>query len=128
MTERADSALVPAPDLVIVLTTMPSREAALTLARTLVMERLAACVKTLPGLASTYVWQGKLTVQEEVLCLIKTQRGRLGTFIPRLQQLHPYDVPEVLVVSTEAASQAYLAWALAATGPADHEAPLQSPR
>ena len=128
MTERAASPLVPAPDLVLVLTTMPSREAALTLARALVMERLAACVNTLPGLASTYVWQGELTEAEEVLCLIKTQRGGLRTLIPRLQQLHPYDVPEVLVVSTEAASKAYLAWVLAAPGPAEHEAPLQSPR
>lgn len=128
MTERAASPLVPAPDLILVLTTMPSRESALTLARTLVTERLAACVNTLPGLASTYVWQGELTEAEEVLCLIKTQRCRLGTFIPRLQQLHPYDVPEVLVVPAEAASKAYLAWALAATGPPYHEAPLQSPR
>lgn len=128
MTERAASPLILAPELVLVLTTMPSRQSALALARTLVTERLAACVNTLPGLASTYVWQGELTETEEVLCLIKTQRGRLGTFLPRLQQLHPYDVPEVLVIPVQAASEAYVTWALAATGPRDHEAPSQSPR
>lgn len=115
MPSRLASPLVPAGDLVAVLTTLPTAAAAQSLADTLVRERLAACVNALPGVASTYEWQGQLTHDVEVLCLIKTQRDRLPALVTRLHELHTYEVPEVVVLGAEAASRDYWQWLRAAT-------------
>jgi periplasmic divalent cation tolerance protein len=106
-------------DVVIVLTTMPAGlgEAAAgdTLARTLVDERLAACVSLLAPMTSVYRWQGEVETAVEQQLVIKTARARVPALETRLRQLHPYDLPELLVLEAGGAS-AYLAWVAAETG------------
>jgi len=94
---------------ILVLTTMPTDERADALARTLVEERLAACVNVLPPMISTYRWQGGIQVESERQVVIKTTRRSLATLASRIEALHPYDVPE-LVVLDATASDAYGAW------------------
>lgn len=94
----------------IVLTTFGSRDAALAFARTIVEERLAACVNVLPEMISTYRWQGRVDQEPEHQVVIKTAAHRLADLEARLRQLHPYDVPELLVLDTASASAAYGAW------------------
>ena len=96
-------------DLILILTTMPDDDRADALARTLVEERLAACVNVHAPMASTYRWQGQVEVERERQIVIKTTRDRLAALEARLRSLHPYDVPE-LVVLDAAASDAYGAW------------------
>lgn len=103
-------------DLVIVLTTMPDDHRAEELARTLVDERLAACVTVQGAMRSTYRWQGQVECDAERQVVIKTVRGRLAALEARLRALHPYDVPEFVVLSAEAGSPAYLAWVAAEAG------------
>lgn len=95
--------------------TCPDTHSAELLARTLVDERLAACVNVLPGVRSIYRWEGAVENAEEVLLLIKTTGERLPALAARLSQLHPYDLPELLAVPVAAGLPAYLHWVAAET-------------
>ena len=97
-------------DAAIVLTTVASGTDAVGLARTLVEERLAACVNILPPMTSVYRWQGRIEEEQEQQMLIKTTAERLPALEDRLRQLHPYDVPEFLVLRVAGGSDPYLNW------------------
>jgi periplasmic divalent cation tolerance protein len=103
------SPLEPA-DLVIVLSTAPPGAAA-DLGARLVDEGLAACVNLVPGLRSLYRWKGERQDDPETLLWIKVPRAGVEALTRRLQALHPYEVPEVLVLGVESGTAAYLAWA-----------------
>lgn len=90
--------------------TCPDTNAAALLAETLVGEGLAACVNRLPGVSSTYRWEGRVVTDSEVLLLIKTTQGRFDALRRRLLELHPYSLPELLAVPVTAGHEAYLAW------------------
>jgi periplasmic divalent cation tolerance protein len=90
--------------------TCPDTASAQMLAETLVGESLAACVNRLPGVASTYRWQGAVTTDDEVLLLIKTTAARFDALKARLLQLHPYELPELIAVPVERGHAAYLDW------------------
>ena len=91
----------PASTVAIVLTTLGADADAATLARTLVEERLAACVNMLPPMTSVYRWQGKVEQDREQQMVIKTTADRVAALQTRLRQLHPYELPEFLVLDAE---------------------------
>ena len=95
--------------LVLVLTTLGADADAPAFARTLVEERLAACVNVLPAMTSIYRWQGSVDQEREQQLLIKTSADRIEALAARLRQLHPYQVPEFIVLHAEA-STAYAEW------------------
>lgn len=99
----------PAGDARLLLTTAPP-DVAQDLARTLVEERLAACVSLFPGVRSIYRWKGEVLDDPETQLLVKTSAARLPALAARLQALHPYEVPELLVVAPEGGSAAWLDW------------------
>lgn len=94
----------------LVLTTAGSMEEARVLARTLVEERLAACVNLIPQVESIYRWEGRIESGPEVLLVMKTEADRVPALQQRLHALHRYDVPEFLVLPVDAGSERYLAW------------------
>jgi periplasmic divalent cation tolerance protein len=101
----------PGPDVaVVVLSTAPGETEAARLARILVEERLAACVSRVPGVKSLYRWEGAIEDAEEVLLIIKTHSRRAPDLTRRLRELHPYEVPEILVIPVAAGLAAYLDW------------------
>jgi periplasmic divalent cation tolerance protein len=100
---------------VVVHCSCPDAEAAARIARALVDEQLAACVQALPGVTSTYRWQGEVQVDAETLLLIKTTRARIDALGRRVAELHPYDTPELLVLEVVDGAPDYLAWLEAAT-------------
>lgn len=102
-------------DAVIVLTTWPAGRDADGLARTLVDERLAACVNVLAEMRSTYRWNDGIEVEPERQLIIKTNSRQLPALQHRLAGLHPYEVPEFLVLPVAGASETYLAWLRAST-------------
>ena len=102
---------------VVVQCSCPDAESAERIAHALVGERLAACVQALPGVASTYRWQGEVQVADEVLLLIKTSRARLEALKARLPDLHPYDLPELIVLDAVDGLERYLHWVEAETAP-----------
>jgi periplasmic divalent cation tolerance protein len=100
-------------DAVLVLTTVPSAEVGERIARALVEARLAACVNVLPAMLSVYRWKGEVQQETEHQLVIKTARRRLAALQEQLDQLHPYDLPEFLVLPVEDGDPAYLSWVLA---------------
>ena len=96
-------------DLILVLTTMPDDERADALARTLVEERLAACVNVHGPMRSTYRWKGQIESDAERQVVIKTTREQLAKLEARLRALHPYELPELVTIAA-AASDAYAKW------------------
>lgn len=94
----------------LVLTTLAADADAVALARTLVEERLAACVNVLPPMTSVYRWQGQVEQDREQQIVIKTTSARVPALEARLRTLHPYDLPEFLVLPAAGGSSAYLAW------------------
>jgi len=99
---------------VLVLTTWPAATDAAAFAGALVEERLAACVNVLPQMQSTYRWKDAIESEPERQVLIKTTESRLSALEARIRELHPYEVPEFVVVRAERGSDAYTAWVEAA--------------
>ena len=98
-------------DKCLVLVTCASAAEAKRIARTLVEERVAACVNILPGsVTSIYRWKGKVESAQERLLLIKTTRKRLAKLQAAVERLHSYDVAEFIALPIAAGSRAYLAW------------------
>jgi periplasmic divalent cation tolerance protein len=100
----------------IVLTTLGADGDAAALARTLVEERLAACVNVLPPMTSVYRWKGQIEQDREQQLIIKTTAGRVPALEARLRTLHPYELPEFLVLDA-AAGAAYGTWVGESTTP-----------
>jgi periplasmic divalent cation tolerance protein len=101
------------PDVLLCLTTCPDEASARAIADALVEERLAACVNRLAGVQSTYRWKGEVCREPEHMLLIKTTGGRLEAVKQRVLALHPYELPELIVVETASGHAAYLDWVVA---------------
>ena len=95
---------------VIVLTTFPVDQDADHFARTLVSEHLAACVNVLPPMRSIYRWKDAIESADEHQLVIKTTAERLRDLEARVTSLHPYEVPEFLVLPVGDGSHEYLSW------------------
>jgi len=100
-------------DAVLILTTVPSRDLGEQIGRALVEAGLAACVSIGPPTISVYRWKGDLQRDEECQIVIKTIRARVDDVQARVSALHPYDLPEFLVLAVEGGDPAYLAWVAA---------------
>ena len=95
---------------VIVLTTLPADADAAAFARDLVEERLAACVNLSGPMESIYRWEGTVETESERQLVIKTSRDRVVALWDRVRELHPYDMPEFLVMPIVDGNDAYLRW------------------
>ena len=104
-------------DAILVFCTCPDETCAARIARGLVEERLAACVNRIPGMISTYRWNGEIHSDGEVLLQIKSTRGRFEALRARIVALHPYELPEVIAVDIASGHAPYLDWIAAETEP-----------
>jgi len=96
-------------DYIVVFVTAPQDEA-VDLAKTLVEERLVACVNIVPGLRSIYWWQGKVEDEPEVLCIMKTRSNLFESLRDRVRELHSYEVEEIIALPIVAGNLPYLDW------------------
>jgi periplasmic divalent cation tolerance protein len=94
----------------VVLVTVPDPEGAETLVRQLVEEGVVACGSIVPGITSLYRWQGRVERESETLVVFKTTATGAEKLVARVPQLHPYDVPEVLVLPVEGGHGPYMKW------------------
>ena len=94
----------------LVLTTCPDAGVAKTIAATLVEERLAACVNVLPPMQSIYRWKGGVESEPEQLLIGKIRVADYAAVQQRIQDLHPYELPEVIAIPISNGLPAYLAW------------------
>lgn len=100
----------------LVLTTMPDMPAAQAMARMLVEKKLAACVNCLPGVHSTYRWQGAVEEAQEVSLIIKTRQSIYQDLESAIRAAHPYQLPEIVALPLAAGLPPYLAWVTQESG------------
>lgn len=95
---------------VICLTTVGKAKDAERLARRLVEKRLVACVNVIPGAVSHYRWKKKLCWDREWVLLMKTAASKVKALEAELRSIHPYELPEFIVLPVSGGSGAYLRW------------------
>ncbi|MBN1860221.1 MAG: divalent-cation tolerance protein CutA [Candidatus Thermoplasmatota archaeon] len=88
--------------------TTDTLESAKTIARTLIKEKLVACVQIIPRIESIYRWQGKIEEATECVILVKTSDQNVQRTIQKIRSLHPYEVPEILVLPPVGGLKEYL--------------------
>ena len=98
---------------ILVISNLPDRERADFLARTLIEQRLAACVNVLAPCTSVYRWEGEVETATDVPVFIKTTRERYAALEAVIRANHPYELPEIIAVPLSAGLPAYLAWVAA---------------
>lgn len=99
-----------ADSVIIALSTCPDETSAAGIAAALVKEGLAACVNRIGAVRSTYVWDGRLHDEEEILLIMKTTTARLAALEARLKDLHPYELPELVALPVTGGNERYLDW------------------
>jgi periplasmic divalent cation tolerance protein len=99
----------------VVLVTVSGSEEGVRIARTLIEERLAACVNLLDGVRSVYRWEGEVGDEMECLLVIKTRSELMPDLRERILALHSYEVPEIIGLPITDGNPGYLAWVFAET-------------
>lgn len=95
---------------IMVYCTIDTADNAKNIAKSLVQEKLAACVNILPSVYSIYKWENEVTEDSEFLLLIKTKKDLFDKLKNRITELHPYSIPEIIGVDISYCSEAYLSW------------------
>jgi periplasmic divalent cation tolerance protein len=95
---------------IVIYITAPNEEEGARIARTLVEQRLAACVNIIRPIRSIYRWQEKIEDDTEVLLIVKTQKGLFASLEKRVKELHSYTVPEIIALPVIEGSDDYLKW------------------
>ena len=95
---------------VLIISNFPDKKTATLLAEALVEQRLAACVNVLSPCVSIYRWQGKIESAGEVPVLIKTRKQHYDRVEQLIKMMHPYELPEVIMVPITGGLPAYLQW------------------
>lgn len=93
----------------IMLVTASSEQEAQAIAKSLVESSLAACVSLLP-IQSIYIWESEIHQEREWQLLIKTELAKFDAISAKIQQLHSYQVPEIIAIPLVAGFDAYLQW------------------
>ncbi len=106
----SENATVNPSKLLVVITSLPSLDAAKGLARALVEQNLAACVQLTEGIQSIYRWEGKICEEQEVLLSAKTIEAKWFEILAFIKNAHPYDLPEILAFAPEQFERQYGKW------------------
>ncbi len=97
-------------DAVLTITLCGSPEEARAIREDILKKRLAACVNILPEVDSRYWWENKLESARETMLMAKTTRARLPALIKAIEELHSYEVPEIIALPVISGQQKYLQW------------------
>jgi len=97
-------------DEIIILITAGSQEEGEKIAQALVTEHLVACVNSIPGVRSFFVWEGRVQDAAEVLLVCKSRMALMDKVMERVKSLHSYTVPEIIALPIVAGLPSYLAW------------------
>lgn len=106
---------MPTDDYIMVLTTCNSSETSSLIAEALISNKIAACVNIIKGVESVYQWQGKIEHDKEILLIIKTRGSLFSQVEETIQELHSYELPEIIAVPLKTGEKNYLNWIQSAT-------------
>ncbi len=93
---------------ILIITNFPDKKGAVALAKKLIDEHLAACINVLAGCTSIYRWQNNIESADEIPVLIKTQRQHYDRIEQTIKMMHPYELPEVIIVTVSGGLSPYL--------------------
>jgi periplasmic divalent cation tolerance protein len=105
-------------ELLLVMTSLPDKDAAESLAKRLVDAHLAACVQILIGVQSIYRWEGRVCEEQEAVLVAKTTTQQWPAISAFIKQNHPYDVPEIIAQPFTHSHTDYARWVITETTPA----------
>ncbi len=102
-------------NVLVVFVTVGNGAEAFTISRTLVEEKLVACVNIVPQIRSVYWWKEEVCDDQEVLLVMKTPTSLFDSLQNRVRELHSYEVPEIVALSVEKGLPDYLNWVVEST-------------
>ena len=97
-------------DIIVIYCTVPNKKLAKTITKVLMKHKLAACVSMIDNVRSTFSWDGEICEEKEVLLIIKTRRANYGKVKLVIEDLHTYNVPEIIALPIVDCSKEYLQW------------------
>lgn len=97
-------------DIIVVYCTVPSKRLAKDITKVLMKHKLAACVSMIDNVKSTFSWEGEVCEEKEVLMMIKTRRENYGKIKLVIEDMHTYNVPEIIALPIVDCSEDYLKW------------------
>jgi len=95
---------------ILMVTTVGDEEQGNLIASELVIRRHAACVNMLPGVKSVYRWKGNICRDGEFLLIIKTMEAEYEAVTSTIQELHSYELPEILAFNITKGESGFLEW------------------
>lgn len=103
-------------DIIVIYCTVPDKKVARSITKILMKHKLAACVSMVDRVNSVFSWDGEICEEKEVLMMIKTRRANYAKIKLVIEDLHPYEVPEVIALPVVDCSEDYLKWLVKETG------------
>ncbi len=97
-------------DIIVVNCTVPNKKIAREITKVIMRHRLAACVSLIENVKSVFSWEGELCEEKELLMMIKTRRANYGKIKLVIEDVHPYEVPEIIALPIVDCSEDYLKW------------------
>ena len=97
-------------DIIVVNCTVPNKKVAKEITKVIMRHRLAACVSIIENVKSVFSWEGELCEEKELLMTIKTRRANYGKIKLVIEDIHPYEVPEIIALPIVDCSEDYLKW------------------
>ena len=95
---------------IIVLMATSNKKEAENIAHKLLEEQLIACANIVDCVSSLFYWKQKIERENETLVIMKSSEKLFKQLTQRIQELHSYEVPEILALPITAGSQSYLDW------------------
>lgn len=108
------------PTIVVCWTTVGDQQAADDLAKQLIAESLAACVQVDGPVTSHFCWEGRQCAEQEYRLSIKTSPEMAERLMKKLQQIHPYDQPQIVMLESCLVDPGYQQWVSDSVGRCDH--------
>ncbi len=102
-------------DIVVVYCTVPNKQLAKEITKVLMKHKLAACVSMIENIKSTFSWEGEICKETEVLMMIKTRRANYGKIKLVIEDMHSYNIPEIIALPIVDCSEDYLKWLIKET-------------
>jgi periplasmic divalent cation tolerance protein len=102
-------ALIVMTKVVTIITTVAKGEDAARIAEMLLRDKLAACVQE-TTIRSRYRWKDEIQCEPEVLLLVKTTGDRAEAAVTAIRKIHPYDLPEIIVLPVVGGLAEYMNW------------------
>ena len=97
-------------DIIVIYCTVPNKKIAKDITNVLMKHRLAACISSIENVKSVFSWDGEICEEKEILLMIKTRRSNYGKIKLVIEDIHSYNVPEIIALPVVDCSEDYLKW------------------